>query len=287
MVVSLLLSIVVIPLGYGVAIFMYLVSPGPPIVVPALLLIPTVIVLTLWFTKGTLPGVLGAIAFYPIGALVIYGLYVANEYQYARRTIAHPLGPIAVLGLPLAEGECQEDCAHILLEGIAREVVAVSYAVPVDLQRWHDTGIYGYPWIFRHYRLGRGSECAPAAAFDTTSDAAQWRPSPSPWLERQNFGDVCIVVAVGDNKLGDLILIEVGPWARRPNGPSGAAGDLVDGAAVAWRMDFGFRKDMIARWEYGSYSNGGAPGAPFTLFDFAKALAGKINAKQVSERPQR
>jgi hypothetical protein len=70
-----------------------------------------------------------------------------------------------------------------------------------------------------------------------------------------------------------MILIDHGPKAWRPHGPKFGP---IDGAAVASRIVDGQRSEIV-RWEFGYFERirRAAPGAKFTLLDFAKALSGK------------
>jgi hypothetical protein len=283
MLISLTLSSIAAMLGFGAAIFMYFAMPGNPFVLPAIILIPTVIAITFKLVKANGAQALGAVAYYPCAALALYiayGLTIgagkaaereAARHDYSSRTIAQPLGTIDVLGIPLAH-RCIDTCARILLNGIANEVAGISYDKKINL---HDATSYAgtsAPWIFRRYRLGRGAECLAEPTIAEGRGSMSWTGADVQWIQGYGIYDVCILMTVGGPELGNMILVDHGPKAWRPHGPRFGP---VDGAAVASRIADGQRSE-IARWEFGIFERTGrtAPGARFSLLDFVKALSG-------------
>lgn len=205
MVLSLMLSMVTIPLGFGILFVTQFLWLKPPIALLALLLAPAAVI-TYFYVKDSPARLLGAIAFYPCAAAVVGLLYVqtarikewqATNSEYAGRTIAQPLGTIDVLGIPLAYQGCHDDCARILLYGVATEVAGISYDATIDFNRVDRSGKVGPPWIFRRFRLNHDRD----AGCLSPNRRMSWRPVGS------LRADDCIVTSIGDSKLGDMILI--------------------------------------------------------------------------------
>ena len=262
---------------------------------PGLFLGPIVAYLTYLAVRSNGTRAIGALAFYPCAAVAIYHLYdvyigspmaaqraeAALERQamaldYSSRTIAQPLGRIDVLGIPLVRQRCIDTCARILLNGIADEVAAVSFDAKIDLTGAMTAGKDGPPWTFRRFRLARGAECL------TPEGPMSWTGADVQWIQSNGVFDVCIVGYVGEAKLRDMILIDFGPHARRPHGPSAGP---IEGTAVAYRVTDGALQEL-ARWEWGVYPASGrrAPGERFALIDFAKALSGRGETDRLSNQ---
>jgi hypothetical protein len=284
--ISGLAAAVAAPLWVGVGIVLYFTTRGDARVGAAVVVLPIVLLVTYLAVRRNRTRALGAIAFYPLVVLPAYFLYVlaeanldaeerkAMEREYSGRTIAQPLGTIDVLGIPQVRGWCWDTCARILLNGIAREVAAVSYDATVNFDTGLGYGKEGAPWVFRRFRLGRGSECLTKPDRNPTSGTLSWTGTDVQWIQSQGVFDVCIVGRVGNADLGNMVLIEGhdptlhNERAKRPHGPAG-------GAMAAYRIADGQRSE-IARWEFGTYPRSRKNvGTPFTTLDFVKALSGQ------------
>jgi hypothetical protein len=291
MLVSLVMSAVAVPLLLGGVVVAHFGGAGF-LAVASIIFVPIAIAVTYWLVRNNSARILGALVFYPVAALTAYVAYdqsiarplaekiaadsKAMELDYSSRTIAQPLGTIDVLGLPRFAWPCHDTCARILLNGIANEVVAVSFDATIDMKDAAPSGREGPPWVFRRYRLGRGKEClAPEGPMSETGAQVQW-------IQSNGIFDVCIVISAGDSKLENMILIDHGPHAKRPHGPSAGP---VEGTAVAYQVTDG-RLSEIVRWEWGVYEYAGkwAPGKSFTILDFAKALSGRGETDRLAEQ---
>src|SRR5262245_41400511 len=301
-VLGLLLSIVlwtiVTPLwAYFGILWAFQSSSLYSVAVPGLLLVPAVAAITYLAVRSSRARAIGALAFYPLAALAAYLAYdayigrpmaakraaavlerEAMKLDYSSREIAQPLGTIDVLGIPLTETRkhCWDTCARILLNGIASEVAAVSFDAKIDLVDAHPTFKAGPPWIFRRYRLGRGQDCLPPLS------TARWTGADVQWIQSNGVFDVCIVMSMGEARLGDMILTDYGPHARRPHGPEAGP---IEGAAAAYRVTNGALHEIV-RWEWGFYPASGraVPGKRFMLIDFAKALSGRGETDRLSNQ---
>ena len=294
--ISFMLSCIALPLGFFGSVFMYFAGPGNPFVLPAIILVPVVLAITTKLVTGNRARAFGAIAFYPCTGLVIYVAYAlsslaaereaAERNKYASRVIAQPLGLMDVVGIPLARQRCIDTCARILLNGVANEVAGISYDKIIDLQNAYNTGgkgRKGSPWVFRRFRLGRCAECLAQPVFDATAGTMSWTGADVQWIQSNGIYDVCIVGSVGGADLGNMILIDHGPDARRPNAPKGNPNE--PGPAAASRIVNGHRSEIV-RWEIGVPERGVLPtgGGPFTLWDFVKALSGKGEPDRLSDQ---